>query len=1141
MNYEYEGDDDDEIAIDQNDLIIIYDKDNWRPTKQYILAYAEQLGFDIENDPPELLEIAEKYLTAEIPDEYCRAFHKSNLELLYINMRTNDIELKSGLEAMAIEEYKKAKEKIKNEENKIKVIPRKKIAPIGSNKALKDPKIEKEKEFLKKVDNNFKEKEKNKNRISNEIKKEDKQKKFNESNDEEEDEYDYSEKKYEITSKQKKDNNNDKNNNKDSQKDFSNLKDSGNIIKNFDNSFSDEDEKSIEPITSKKNINLKKEKSVENMKMSNEIEKPSTIEENKYNSINPRYQRSNKKRQNLRYDRKSLEMMKEEIALNKLKEKNNNEINIEDNNDNNISNDSKNKSIKLNKSDNSNDSNDLEKLKNNYIEKIKNDFKKFKSKIKNNYIKNKKSFIEEYINELESKNSKEIKKMKKEKSEIFSTYENELNNKMNQELENYRKELIKERNKNSEELRDKTDEEISLEIQFKKLESNIRIQKEKNRMKKELLEQKKKNEMDEDLKLLGQNHKKEMLNLEKESKNKIDILKNEFQTNFILYQKEFKLKNNNNIYINDIQEKNNNLLKEDLIIYEKELKQQFDESIKILKEEWDNKLMKEIEIFKENINKENNEGKINRENKDLEKEYFIEINELKQNNKIQIKKIEDTIKNLFEKTTNSFDKIKNKSTNDINGFIFDIKKKVKDIFKNENNNDNYEAIINEFLSEIITKKILILNKYSSFVDIAEEEYKQNNILIEYFIEIIRMINEIITENNQKNNNTSINHENLAEFSINEILHRINDMMEEFKNKYENKQNNRLYPLLYDAIQKLINLKFNEEIDFGSPRLNPLINSNQNITNVNYLNYMNNSQMNESNFNNNNIIFSNRTINNINQKIDESEKTINNINNNQIYSPKKNPMNNSSLYINPQTQRNNYSFFKNNNTLNQSSFRHNNNIFPIKEDIESNKSSIYLNSINIPQIPNEILNNFSSENIRNYKVIIDFLVSEYKQIYEENNIYINRNNANQKLNMLKESGEYIRYNHIFEQINKQENDENEQYLKDIESKKNILELIKNNCEESFNFIIKYNNKSNIINNKLGVLIKHIEDYNNHFKTKNNNAKYFSNKRYNIENVFNNTFQIERNNYNQPNILNSNTFSNYFEKNRKFNNTYNSFRY
>ena len=98
--------------------------------------------------------------------------------------------------------------------------------------------------------------------------------------------------------------------------------------------------------------------------------------------------------------------------------------------------------------------------------------------------------------------------------------------------------------------------------------------------------------MDENLKLLGQNHKKEMLNLEKESKNKIDILKNEFQTNFILYQKEFKLKNNNNIYINDIQEKNNNLLKEDLIIYEKELKQQFDESIKILKEEWDNKLMK---------------------------------------------------------------------------------------------------------------------------------------------------------------------------------------------------------------------------------------------------------------------------------------------------------------------------------------------------------------------------------------------------------------------------------------------------------------------------------------------------------------------------------------------------------------------
>ena len=128
-------------------------------------------------------------------------------------------------------------------------------------------------------------------------------------------------------------------------------------------------------------------------------------------------------------------------------------------------------------------------------------------------------------------------------------------------------------------------------------------------------------------------------------------------------------------------------------------------------------------------------------------------------------------------------------------------------------------------------------------------------------------------------------------------------------------------------------------------------------------------------------------------------------------------------------------------MNPSSFRTNNNIFPIKEDIESNLSSMNINNINIPQLPNELLNNLSSENIRNYKLIIDFLVREYKQINDEQNIYMNRYNANQKLNILKESGEYMKYNNLFEQISKQENDKNSQYLRDIESKKSILELIK----------------------------------------------------------------------------------------------------
>jgi hypothetical protein len=357
-------------------------------------------------------------------------------------------------------------------------------------------------------------------------------------------------------------------------------------------------------------------------------------------------------------------------------------------------------------------------------------------------------------------------------------------------------------------------------------------------------------------------------------------------------------------------------------------------------------------------------------------------------------------------------------------------------------------------------------------------------------------------------------------------------MEDYKYRYEDEQNNRLYPLLYDTLQKIKNLKFDNEnnynMDFSPNRGKLLINSNQNITNSNYPNYINNSGMNDSNYilNNNNNLFSNRTNNN----------TI--LNNNQINSSRQIQMNNSSSHINPLTQRNNY-YMNQNLTLNPSSPR-NNNIFPIKEDLESNLLSTDFNYINIPQLPNEILNNLNSENIQNYKLVMNFLINEYNQISEEQNNYFNRNNANQKLNLLKESGEFAKYNHIFEQISKQENDRNKQYLKDIESKKKILELIKNNYEESFNFIIKYYNNSNIVNNKLRVLITHIEDYNRHFNSKRRNFTNNNNtSNDNLQNLLNNTFQIERN-YNQQNLFNNTFTNNYGKDNSRFNNTYNSFR-
>ena len=146
-----------EKYIDPSELIMINDN-NWTPSEKFILGYANQLGFDIENDPPEMLNIAEKYLTVEIPNTFQRAFVKDNYQLVYINRITNEIKLESEIEIQAKQEYQEVKEQwIKEmkekekEANKVTVLPRKKIAPIGRKKITEDPIRKREKEFMNKM------------------------------------------------------------------------------------------------------------------------------------------------------------------------------------------------------------------------------------------------------------------------------------------------------------------------------------------------------------------------------------------------------------------------------------------------------------------------------------------------------------------------------------------------------------------------------------------------------------------------------------------------------------------------------------------------------------------------------------------------------------------------------------------------------------------------------------------------------------------------------------------------------------------------------------------------------------------------------------------------------------------------------
>ena len=98
--------------IDPNDLYIIDDPD-WKPTQEYIVAYATQLGYNKAEDPKEILDDAETYLTYKLPDNIKRAFAKVNLQILYIDKNAQEINLSSYLEEQAKEEMEKIREDYK--------------------------------------------------------------------------------------------------------------------------------------------------------------------------------------------------------------------------------------------------------------------------------------------------------------------------------------------------------------------------------------------------------------------------------------------------------------------------------------------------------------------------------------------------------------------------------------------------------------------------------------------------------------------------------------------------------------------------------------------------------------------------------------------------------------------------------------------------------------------------------------------------------------------------------------------------------------------------------------------------------------------------------------------------------------------
>ena len=749
-----------------------------------------------------------------------------------------------------------------------------------------------------------------------------------------------------------------------------------------------------------------------------------------------------------------------------------------------------------------------------------------------NFSKKKNVFIREYEENFLIDKKNNIKNYENELKDDLSQYEKELENNMNIEIEKYKNNLIE---KYEESLNNGDNDDIidnnwkNMEMKKKNLEKEIKEQKEKNENKNETEEKKVNKNLNNKKKHYEEMNKIKMSRLDLQNKNKVSDLLKHYEIDFDNYVKEYKEKNkniNDNPIINNsfnTQNKNEGTsLNEILEKYTKDSEYKLEEKKLLIKEEYENKLKKELEEYKKINNPENktDSEKLSEEKKIIENEYYKEMNKIKSNNK-EKKEIDEIKINLINKTSENFEKIKNKQKKEITLLFQEITPKIKN---EKENKDNKENEVDDYLNDIITDKKVIMSKYNTLVDMAQSEYNENKTLIQYFIDIIRSIKFVLSDDKDTNNND--------EKKIDEIINSLNPIINEYKIKFEKEKKDKLFPFLDKAFQKIMNLLFNDEntnniIDnsiYGQFMLN---NNSMNMTYLN--NNINNTILNESNANNNNI----NSINELNSNILRT----NNLKLNQTFNTQtqsQSQIKSQNKYINISSSFSPKSNNKPQNLLNKTfsnTYHKNNikyNINPIdEEESKDNENISQNNNINdsMPQLSNNILDKFSPDCIKKYNIIINFLMEESKNIKEELKSCDKQKSSKNKFDILRETGQFSQYNNIFNRLSLEENNKLNLYLRSINAKEKGFEMIKKNCEENFGFIGKYSDRSSIVISKLNELINRVEDYN--IKYMNRNIYEYNN----IENAMNNTMNIGN-----INIMNDNSFINNTFHSQNFYNNY-----
>ena len=754
-----ETEEDDYQEIDPNDLYIIEDQSNFKPTNEMILAYAKLLGYKPEEDPEEILKISEKYLTCELPEPLIRAFTKSEYRILYIDRETQDITLENEIDDKARNEIDEFRNKYNtNKKSSLKTTEEELKKKLNEQKEYNDKlKFDDNIQIIDNEEENEEEENNNAKKLNNSLNEninENKNKDLN-----------------------KKDNINMNKKNKDSN--INNDKSSEEKYDDFDDDFFMESSKSS-------NEDKEQEKTIKSQNFEEENKKEEEKKKNENSNIE-----NNKKKEFIANHQNSPKKNEDEIIIsNKKYQKSQKKINKNSSEEN----------IK----------NEESKEKRNYLEIIKMNLNSYKIKIKQDYIKKKKDFASKYNNII-------MTNLKKKKSlqisqntlEDLDTYESTLKQKMEQELNKYKNNLISEYeynelNQSSEEI---DDIKKNYEVKKLKLESDIRIQKERNKNSKENLLKKNKKSLENktiQLEEILQNKKSKLILKNKKDINELEKKYQKYYDDYISqYEKSFLKDQNDNNLSNSLFNNNLKELEEEYIT---ELKEKFEQQKITINYELETKMIKDLEIYKaqEKANKEQELNKINEKMNNLGSNYFNEIDFIKKQSETQKKNDDEIIYEKIQKIANIFfNELKNKINDKVNEEI----KQINILIKQSNNFNNREELqIEENLIDKFVAFNSKLGEKRSLYDLIEKEYIEIKMKIEYMSKVISIISKLLIEKgteisfdlnpeNKKDNKDSV--------LVNEIISNIQNLLDEFKLKNENNTNKIIYPFINEEIENLL--------------------------------------------------------------------------------------------------------------------------------------------------------------------------------------------------------------------------------------------------------------------------------------------------------------------------------------------------